>query len=258
MIGQTSRTEASASRIGVAGRADVLAGPQRGVDSVTTGSGEQLTLRVAKIHSPITALGPGRRVGLWLQGCTVGCAGCLSLDTWDTEAVAPIAVEEVVAQVLRFLVTDPAMCGLTISGGEPLEQSSALVSFLHAVRESTVDRPVPIDVLLYSGRIWRRIERENSDLLTLVDVVIPEPFVAAKAPGEVWRGSSNQPLKLLSELARRRYQTNGTDNACRPLQVSVVDGRLWTVGVPGPGDLDRMLDLAKSRGVEVGEVSWRS
>lgn len=42
-----------------------------------------LTVRVARIMAPITVLGPGSRVGLWVQGCALACPGCASRDTWD-------------------------------------------------------------------------------------------------------------------------------------------------------------------------------
>ena len=38
-----------------------------------------------KAHYPVTTLGPGRRIGLWLQGCTLACPGCVSRDTWGFE-----------------------------------------------------------------------------------------------------------------------------------------------------------------------------
>ena len=39
-------------------------------------------IRLNKAHYPVTALGPGRRIGLWLQGCALACPGCISQDSW--------------------------------------------------------------------------------------------------------------------------------------------------------------------------------
>ena len=45
-----------------------------------------MALVVNRVHFPVTALGPGRRLGVWVQGCSIGCAGCLAHDTWARRA----------------------------------------------------------------------------------------------------------------------------------------------------------------------------
>lgn len=209
------------------------------------------SIRVAKVHVPVTALGPGRRVGIWLQGCSVGCRECVSQDTWSASG-ATTSVALVLSEVTRALNSEPALSGVTISGGEPLEQADALQELLIGLRSSA---RADIDILLYTGFTWRRVLRDYGHVLGLVDAVIPEPYVASLAPGEVWRGSANQPLLLLTDLAKQRYLHVP---ARRPFQVVVEDGRLFTIGVPAPGDLDRALALASAHGLTIAEVSWRS
>lgn len=36
------------------------------------------TLAVAETHPACTVLGPGTRFALWVQGCPLNCAGCVS------------------------------------------------------------------------------------------------------------------------------------------------------------------------------------
>lgn len=43
---------------------------------------------LSRLHFPVTTLGPGRRIGVWFQGCSIRCAGCISRDTWETGARA--------------------------------------------------------------------------------------------------------------------------------------------------------------------------
>ena len=219
-------------------------------------NGTEPALRLNKIHYPVTALGPGRRAALWLQGCHVGCRGCLSLDTWDPERAPLTPVSQVAQDIVDILDADPTLTGVTISGGEPSEQAPALISLLQTIRRRCAPRVPPLDVLMYSGLTWRKLSKEQPELLALLDAVIPEPFVAAMAPGGRWRGSSNQPLLLLTDLARDRYA--GVDDATAPsFQIVVEEGRLWTIGVPRPGDLDRVLEIAAVHGVTVEETSWR-
>jgi anaerobic ribonucleoside-triphosphate reductase activating protein len=219
-------------------------------------TGADPSLKLNKIHYPVTALGPGRRVALWLQGCHVGCHGCLSLDTWDADGAPLTAVSDLATQIIAILDADLTLTGITVSGGEPSEQSAELVALIQTIRAHVATRAPTIDVLMYSGLTWRRLVKEQPELVASVDAVIPEPFVAALAPGGRWRGSSNQPLMLLTDLAQERYA--GIDDAAAPsFQIVVDGGHLWTIGVPRPGDLDRVLDIAAAHGVTVQDTSWR-
>ena len=38
-------------------------------------------LALSRMHFPVTTLGPGNRIGIWVQGCTIRCPGCVSADT---------------------------------------------------------------------------------------------------------------------------------------------------------------------------------
>ena len=218
-------------------------------------------IRVSRIHHPLTALGPGRRLGIWLQGCSLHCNGCISRDTWDPIAADRMNVDDLVTECVSILAKDATLSGLTVSGGEPFEQDAALHELLAGVRAATTSRELAVDILVYSGLSWSRLQREHQQVLGLVDAVIPEPFVARHAPGARWRGSANQSLRLLTSLGRERFAPDsvaGEDGGSLPFQVVVEDGRMWTVGVPRPDDLDRLVELARRRGVKVGQLSWRS
>ncbi len=41
-----------------------------------------MELSLSRVHFPVTTLGPGRRLGIWFQGCSIRCPGCISADTW--------------------------------------------------------------------------------------------------------------------------------------------------------------------------------
>lgn len=217
------------------------------------------SLRINRILSPVTALGPGRRIGIWLQGCSIHCAGCVSLDTWDPaagQAASPLAVADECVQLLEGM---PGLTGVTISGGEPLDQSDALLLTLRLLRARIADRDPAVDVLVYTGYPWRTIKARHGGLLGHVDAVAAGPFVSRRAPGGPWLGSANQSMRLITPLAQQRYR--GAPDASadhRPFQVVVQDGRMWTVGIPGPGDLDRLEAAAAARGVTLGERSWRT
>ena len=212
-----------------------------------------MKLALNRMHFPVTSLGPGRRLGLWFQGCTLACPGCLSLDTWDPEGRPPTTV----AAVLRTAagLCDGEVDGVTISGGEPFEQPEALAALVAGIRRWSAELGRELDILVYSGFGLHDLRAQHGELVAALDALIPEPFVAAEVPSRPWRGSGNQPLVLLSDLGRERFA--GAELTAPTMQAVAADGELWMIGVPRRGDLARLADLLRARGVELGDVSWR-
>ena len=136
-----------------------------------------LKLQINKAHFPVTALGPGRRLGIWTQGCSIRCPGCVSRDTWDADPGRGIEVSALL-DWCREAAAD-GCDGVTISGGEPFEQPAALGALLdglHAWRA----QGVAFDILCYSGYPLRRLRRHHAGLLAKLDAVVAEPYVDAQ------------------------------------------------------------------------------
>src|SRR5690348_16130882 len=105
-------------------------------------------IAISRLHFPVTTLGPGRRIGIWLQGCSIHCPGCISKDTWDPDQ-GWTSVHSVIAAVQHWM---PDAQGITISGGEPLDQPVALRVLLQNLR-----RISDVDVLVYSGYFFNQL-----------------------------------------------------------------------------------------------------
>jgi anaerobic ribonucleoside-triphosphate reductase activating protein len=217
-----------------------------------------VTVELNKAHWPVTVLGPGRRIGLWLQGCTIHCPGCVSQDTWPRDARKAIAVTDLVAWCRR--VSEGAPDGVTISGGEPFEQAAGLQALLSRLAAWRREAGLDFDLLCYSGLPLRVLEKRHPKVLALLDAVIPEPYVDHLPQGGAWRGSANQPLVPLSERGRARYAVH-VDAAVAPgekrMQVAVEGRRVWMIGIPGRGDMAAVESLCASRGLSLTDVSWR-
>lgn len=82
----------------------------------------------ANVHSweLVTAVdGPGTRMTLFLAGCPLRCQYCHNPDTWRQRDGALRTLDEVWARVERYAsVFEATGGGLTVSGGEPLQQSA--------------------------------------------------------------------------------------------------------------------------------------
>lgn len=218
------------------------------------------TLLLNKAHYPVTVLGPGRRAGIWTQGCTIGCSGCVSQDTWPADASTALEVSSVLGW-LTNLAEEPE--GVTISGGEPFQQPEALRELLLGIHAWRRDRP--IDVLVYTGYTLSHVERsaELADLLPLCDAVISGPYIDRLNQGNKWRGSSNQILTTFTDLGSDKYSDAAlaaaeTADATPAMQVSVVGGHVYYIGIPRRADMARLEKKLHHAGINHGAVSWLS
>lgn len=140
------------------------------------------------------------RIGLFLQGCKIGCRGCMSRFSWDPAGGEGATVGALLEKIREF---PGPIGGATISGGEPTEQSGAVVAFMTGFRKLFPNSEV--EIVVYSGRLWRYIRKHHPDIIDLADVVISGPYVHT-LPHTALTGSSNQEVHLLSPLAKRLYK----------------------------------------------------
>jgi anaerobic ribonucleoside-triphosphate reductase activating protein len=214
------------------------------------------TIQLNKAHWPVTVLGPGKRIGLWLQGCSIHCPGCVSQDTWEPDVHRSIAVNDLVAWCKR--TARDALDGVTISGGEPFDQPDGLVALIDALHRWRYRKRLDFDILCYSGYPLRTLERRHAAILERLDAVIPEPYVDGLPLRNVWRGSSNQTLVPLSPRGRARYAAFVDAPADdKRMQVAVEAGRVWMIGIPARGDMEQVEALCAARGLSLSKVSWR-
>jgi anaerobic ribonucleoside-triphosphate reductase activating protein len=214
-----------------------------------------MNVAIARTHFPVTALGPGRRIGVWFQGCSIRCPGCMARDTWDAALGQHLELDELLEWIRS--VPDVTATGVTISGGEPFDQPDALASLVRWLRVSycTPDQ----DILVFSGHSLEQLLRDHAQTLEYVDALVSEPFISDRPLEKPmrWRGSSNQILAALSDLGRRRYDPLRDAASLGELQIGVSEGRLWMIGVPRPGDLARLEASLAQKGVVLEGASWR-
>jgi anaerobic ribonucleoside-triphosphate reductase activating protein len=201
-----------------------------------------MRIALSRLHYPVHALGPGARIGIWLQGCSIRCPGCISADTWAQE-LGWTTVEAVMTALAPWLGQAD---GITISGGEPFEQPEALRGLLVRLRAST-----PGDILVYSGYAWEALTQQLTACEGLIDALISEPFEASTPQTLALRGSDNQRLHCLTPLGEARFRAYE-----RPLEVADrrldilfdEDGTVWMAGIPYRGDLQRLAVLLSDGG----------
>lgn len=84
--------------------------------------------------------GPGIRYVVFFAGCTLRCKYCHNPDTWAASRGTRMSVEEVLAEIVKYKsYYARSGGGVTISGGEPMEQPGFLAELLKACRENGIN-----------------------------------------------------------------------------------------------------------------------
>lgn len=217
-----------------------------------------MKIAVNKAHFPVTVLGPGRRIGIWLQGCSIRCKGCISQDTWEADPNREMEIEQLLDWCRQ--VAQNGFNGVTISGGEPFDQPQALSELLDELIQWRSRSGLDFDILCYSGYPLATLQSRHPGILAKLDALIPEPYADALPLGGVWRGSLNQKLVMLSARGRRRYTqfVDAPPHAIgKRIQASVEQGRVWYIGIPDRGDMETLEKRCAEQGVRFADVSWR-
>jgi anaerobic ribonucleoside-triphosphate reductase activating protein len=142
------------------------------------------TARVHATEPRSRANGPGTRFVLWFQGCTLGCPGCFNPSTH------PSGGRELAIDTLDFGAVD----GISLSGGEPMQQPEAALAVLRRARA------LGLSTLMFSGYTRAEIEAEplGPPILGELDVLVDGRYVAGDRLATGLRGSANQRIHVLT------------------------------------------------------------
>ena len=188
-----------------------------------------MKLRVHSTMARSRANGPGTRAVIWTQGCDLGCPGCYNP---QTHAGAGGELREVGELVDWLIEQGDAIEGVTLTGGEPLQQPEAVAALVARVRERT-----GLSIVVFSGYRRAEIERteRGQEILGQIDVLIDGRYVAPIHAGVRLRGSDNQTIWCLTD----RYTTADVE-ATPATEIEIApDGSVVLTGVSplDPGEL---------------------
>lgn len=180
-------------------------------------------ISLARIYYPVRVLGPGSRVGIWLNGCRRNCPGCISPEMQLYDSSKEFTVRDIIQLISRI---DTPIDGFTVSGGEPFydpKALNALVSGLTAICD---------DILIFTGYTLEELrDQENEDIRSVLDAcsaIVDGPFVKELHEQKGLRGSSNQQCRVFKH--HDKYAGIADDERC--LQNIVYDKGLLTIGIP--------------------------
>jgi anaerobic ribonucleoside-triphosphate reductase activating protein len=150
-------------------------------------------MKYLKITGPDVNNGDGCRITLWLPGCTHKCPGCHNAHTHDYNQGFEFnesTFEELVERLNKSHIR-----GLTISGGDPLDQSNEVLDDLYSLLYRLRNRLPEKDIWLYTGFYIDKLGPKQIDVVDMCDVVVDGPYIASKRDVTLpFRGSENQTI----------------------------------------------------------------
>lgn len=184
-------------------------------------------LRTAGHVECTEAEGPGRRFALWVQGCSLRCPGCCNPEMFDASGgtVQPVHVW---AERLARARDRHAVAGLTVVGGEPVQQAEAVGALCrHA-------RALGLSTLVFTGFTLEQARTQPgfAGLLRHVDTLVDGPFDPRRrepVSGRRFVGSVNQ--RVLHRTLRHADPSLWRGSPCAEAIVGP-DGSLRVVGFP--------------------------
>ena len=133
--------------------------------------------------------GDGIRVSLWTAGCLVHYKECQNPQTWDFNSGIPF--DENALQELYEALNKPYIKGLTLTGGNPLDNAPEILYICRTVKEKFPTK----DIWLYSGYTFEQIQELEIGvhILECIDVLVDGPYVDEQRDITLhWVGSKNQ------------------------------------------------------------------
>ena len=191
-------------------------------------SSQQVRIHATQFRS--RANGPGSRTVVWFQGCSLACPGCFNPDTHIS--LNPDSSTDELLKHLLEQESNPD--GLTISGGEPLEQPTALRELVERWKEET-----KAGVIVLTGFTWKEIQSDTVKVQAVAraDLVITGRYNSQLHIATGLRGSQNKNYNFLTNVYSLQEMLDVPE-----LEVLIeADGVVHVTGVAGSEALTQSL-----------------
>lgn len=191
-------------------------------------------MQVERVIADVETLGPGKRICIWVNGCKRNCVGCVSP---ELQAFKEENECDIVAVLEKFQLD--ATVGVTISGGEPFEQTTALAELVWFLNKKGVE-----DILIYTGYTIEELNSRADEaeathyVLSNIGVLIDGPYIQEKNNdiGNL-KGSDNQKIIFVKQKLKSKYDAYYTD--VRKMQEFFMFPHFVAVGIPTKEYIDK-------------------
>lgn len=130
--------------------------------------------------------GPGKRLLIYFKGCSIQCEGCINQHLWAFEGGTMMNSNDILEMCEKENVE-----GITIHGGEPLDQADGLYDVVKAIKNEKYS------VILFTGYLKRELDKVQIKVWNNSDIVVAGRFQINKINVNLqFRGSTNQKVYI--------------------------------------------------------------
>ena len=164
--------------------------------------------------------GPGKRFTLWTQGCSKGCVDCFNTETWSNKNNIVLSTSEIFE-----LIKEEEIDGVTITGGDPLEQEEELLDLLILINNLSLSK----GVIVFTGFTYDEIRenRTREKCCDYIDVLIDGRYEKENRVSDCFKGSSNQNIIYFSSKVKEEELIMDQE-----VEVSIMDDIISVTGFP--------------------------
>ena len=197
---------------------------------------------VARILYPVNVLGPGKRIGIWFNGCNHHCPGCSNPELWELQERYKTTLQTLM-RLVKHICDNQAVDGFTLTGGDPFTQADALRQLLPELSKFSND------ILVYTGFDYEEIFLKYPELVSQIGVMIDGKYIQERNNGAVLRGSDNQRIIILNDRLADKYSSYLSTAQNEIQNFTSLDGVI-SVGIHKPGYENQVDILLRGKGLE--------
>ena len=187
-------------------------------------------LNIGQILPTTKAEGPGLRYALWVQGCTLRCPGCCNPHMFSAQKSNWMNISDIIEDIKRTKQQNPLLEGISILGGEPVEQPRALLEICSQVQK------LELSVMVFTGHIYNNLRQDAllGSFLPYCDILVDGPFdqhqLEREGKQRKWIGSQNQNIYILSDRYKHLEGNWPTDK--NTVEIRMHNGEITINGFP--------------------------
>ncbi len=200
-------------------------------------------LKLNRIQYPVYNLGPGKRIAIWVQGCSLACDGCLNPALWSTKIGKEVDVTDLAKLVVEI---GDGYEGVTITGGEPFQQYEEMIAFCALVKRLT-----ELDIFVYSGYALDELANKFPDQAyrSYIDFLMDGRYQVDSPANDNLRGSKNQKFYRFIK-GTPVIQTNNFSTGKWSMTLTE-DNELYMAGVPKSAEIENLTNRCVVSGISL-------
>lgn len=150
-------------------------------------------VNIAYIEEQSFIYGPGCRLVIWVQGCSLKCKGCWNQLMWSFEPKKLYNIEDLLILINNNI---SSIEGVTILGGEPLQQYEPILELSKKIKA------MHLSTMIFTGYEMHEIKELNmSEILNYTDILITGRYIQElRTLNHQWIGSTNQEIHFISSI----------------------------------------------------------